>query len=148
MRQVSHLSLELAVAGALGIFSTLAAFSSTPKTHMHFVGVYQSDPVPVGKSGPSITLSLGEDGTATITQDTGNAETTSFGSWDENGGQVTVTFNSQAGKPTEPAMVFQANHNGLQAVTWNHALWEKVTPPLAKRSSGNWHSKRHWWSAS
>jgi hypothetical protein len=145
MRHVSHLLLQLTRAGTLGIFFTLAAFADTPKTHSHFAGIYQSDPVPAGKSGPSLSLSLGEDGTATVTQDSGKLETTMFGHWVESGSQVIVTFDAQAGKAAEPTMTFQASHNGLQAVTWNHERWGKVTPPLAKKSSGNWHHKRHWW---
>lgn len=145
MKHLRHLSLQWRIAGTLWIFFTLAAFSDTPKTHSHFAGLYQSDPVPAGKSGPSISLSLGEDGTATVTQDSGKVETTSFGHWVDSGGQVVVTFDAQAGKRPEPPMTFQPGHDGLQAVTWNHEQWGKVTPPLAKKYSGNWHHKRHWW---
>jgi hypothetical protein len=30
-------------------------------------------------------------------------------------------------------MVFQPAHDGLQAVTWNHATWGKVDPPSMKK---------------
>ena len=44
-----------------------------------------------------------------------------------------VTFDAVEGKPVEPPMVFQPAHDGLQAVTWNHASWGKVDPPPMKK---------------
>jgi hypothetical protein len=39
------------------------------------------------------------------------------------------------GRPAEAPMVFQPAHDGLQAVTWNHASWRKVSPPPMKKGS-------------
>ena len=80
-----------------------------------------------------MNLSLGKDGTATVTEDTGNGATTLFGHWVDSGSQVTVTFDAVEGKPVEPPMVFQPAHDGLQAVTWNHASWGKLDPPPMKK---------------
>ena len=54
-----------------------------------------------------MNLSLGKDGTATVTEDPGNGATTLFGHWVDSGSQVTVTFDAVEGKPVEPPMVFQ-----------------------------------------
>jgi hypothetical protein len=105
-----------------------AAFSDNTNTHSRFAGVYLSRFAP-----PSMNLSLGKDGTATVTEDTGNGATTLFGHWVDSGSQVTVTFDAVEGKPVEPPMVFQPAHDGLQAVTWNHASWGKVDPPPMKK---------------
>jgi hypothetical protein len=98
--------------------------------HSKFTGVYLSR-----EAGPSMNLSLGADGSATVTEDSGTGATTLFGHWVDNGGQVAVTFDASAGGPVEPPMVFQPAHDGLQAVTWNHASWGKVTPPPMKKGS-------------
>jgi hypothetical protein len=80
-----------------------------------------------------MNLSLGADGSATITEDPGNGAITLFGHWVDSGGQVAVNFDAEGDKPVEPTMVFQSAHDGLQAVTWNHALWGKVDPPVMKK---------------
>jgi hypothetical protein len=80
-----------------------------------------------------MNLSLGADGSATVTEDAGNGAATLFGHWVDTGGQVAVTFDALDGKPAEAPMVFQPAHDGLQAVTWNHASWGKVTPPPMKK---------------
>ncbi len=80
-----------------------------------------------------MNVSLGRDGSATVTEDPGNGERTLFGHWVDASGQVTVTFDAMEGKPAEPPMVFEAAHDGLQAVTWNHASWGKVAPPPMKK---------------
>jgi hypothetical protein len=82
---------------------------------------------------PSISLSLGKDGTATVTEDAGVGASTLFGHWVDSGSQVTVTFDVPDGQRAEPSMVFQPAHDGLQAVTWNHASWGKVEPPPMKK---------------
>ena len=58
---------------------------------------------------------------------------TLIGHWGDWSGQVTVTFDGMHGGRAEPAMVFQPAHDGLQAVTWNHASWGKVAPPPMKK---------------
>ncbi len=80
-----------------------------------------------------MNLSLGRDGTATVTEDPGNGSTTLFGHWVDSGSEVTVTFDAVEGKPVEPPMIFQPAHDGLQAVTWNHASWGKGNPPPMKK---------------
>ena len=80
-----------------------------------------------------MNLSLGSDGTATVTEDPGGGATTLFGHWIDSGGQVTVNFDAVAGAPVEPAMVFQPARDGLQAVTWNRTSWGKVDPPPMKK---------------
>ena len=82
-----------------------------------------------------MNLSLGADGTATVTEDPGNGTTTLFGHWVDSGSQVKVTFDAVEGKPVEPPMVFQPGHDGLQAVTWNHATWGNTNPPPMKNRS-------------
>jgi hypothetical protein len=82
-----------------------------------------------------MNLSLGADGTATVTEDPGNGTTTLFGHWVDSGSQVKVTFDAGEGKPVEPPMVFQPGHDGLQAVTWNHATWGNTNPPPMKNRS-------------
>ena len=59
-----------------------------------------------------MNLSLGADGTATVTEDPGNGTTTLFGHWVDSGSQVKVTFDAVEGKPVEPPMVFQPGHDG------------------------------------
>ena len=49
--------------------------------------------------------------------------------------KVKVTFDAVGGKPVEPPMIFQAGHDGLQAVTWNHATWGNKNPPPMKNRS-------------
>lgn len=73
-------------------------------------------------------LSLGPDGTATVTEDPGGAPTTLFGHWVDTGNQVKVSFDA-----TEPPMVFAPGHGGLQAITWNHATWGGINPPPMKQ---------------
>lgn len=123
--------------------SPLPAFPGAANSK--YVGVYQSEPPsPDKSSGPSMGLSLGKDGTATFTEDYGKGSQTMFGHWVDSGSQVKVTFDAVEGKPPAPPMIFQPSHNGLQAVTWDHAAWGKVNPPLMKRASSNWHNKgRH-----
>jgi hypothetical protein len=89
-----------------------------------------------------MSLSLGTDGTATVTQDSGNGSTSYFGHWSDSGSQIVVTFDAEGGKPAEPPMTFAPGHDGLQAVTWDHAAWGKLTPPLMKKGSGDWHKTR------
>ena len=107
-----------------------SALADNTTAHSKFTGVYLSH-----EAGPSMNLSLGADGSATVTEDAGNGAATLFGHWVDTGGQVAVTFDALDGKPAEAPMVFQPAHDGLQAVTWNHASWGKVTPPPMKKGS-------------
>src|ERR1700677_274867 len=115
--------LHLPWACAIVWLSAQAALDDNTTAHSKFAGVYLSR-----NAGLSMNLSLGKDGTATVTEDPGNGATTLFGHWVDTGSQVTVTFDAVEGKPVEPPMVFQPAHDGLQAVTWNHASWGKGNP--------------------
>jgi len=118
-----HLPLACAI-----VWSSQAALANNTTVHSRFAGVYLSR-----FAAPSMNLSLGRDGTATVTEDPGNGATTLFGHWVDSGSQVTVTFDAVEGKPVEPPMVFEPGHDGLQAVTWNHAAWGKAEPPPMKK---------------
>jgi hypothetical protein len=99
-----------------------------------FVGVYMSRTHDGGKDGSFMNLSLGPDGSATVTEDPGTGTTvTLFGHWTDSGNGVTVSFDAQEGKPAEPVMAFASAHDGLQAVSWNHATWGKENPPPMKK---------------
>src|ERR1700678_2132275 len=128
MRPFRVLLLHLSLARGFVWPSSEAALADNTTTHSRFAGVYLSR-----FAVPSMNLSLGKDGTATVTEDPGNGATTLFGHWVDTGSQVTVTFDAVEGKPVEPPMVFQPAHDGLQAVTWNHASWGKVDPPPMKK---------------
>ena len=91
----------------------------------------------------SMNLSLGPDGSATVTEDPGTGTKTLFGHWVDTGSQVMVTFDAEEGKPAEPAMAFQPGHDGLQAVTWDRALWGKGNPPPMKK--GGYKVKQTYW---
>jgi hypothetical protein len=82
-----------------------------------------------------MNVSLGLDGTATVTEDAGNGIVTHFGHWAEDHNQVKVSFAPEGGKPAEPPMTLQAEHDGLRPITWNHATWGKTTPPVVKSRS-------------
>ncbi len=116
--------------GSALLWSSLpAALADSSTEHSRFKGVYLSHNV-----GTSMNLSLGADGTATVTEspDGGEARTL-FGHWADLGGQVKVTFDAVADAPAEPPMVFQPAHDGLQAVSWNRAAWGNASPPPMKK---------------
>jgi hypothetical protein len=144
MRTTKHSYLHVVLASAAVVVLTLAAtplFAGVSK----YAGIYSSESpdsdAPTAPAGPAFSVSLGADGTATVTQDPGKGAVTAFGHWTDAGSQVTVQFDAVDGKPTDPPMVFSPSHDGLQAVTWNHALWGKTTPPVLKKEVSNWHNK-------
>jgi len=146
MRNTKHFHLHFVLAGAAVFMALVAApvFASVSK----YAGTYSSEapdsPDPSSPAGPAFSVSLGPDGTATVTQDMGKGAVTSFGHWTDAGSQITVKFDEADGKPVDPPMVFQPSHDGLQAVTWNHTLWGKTTPPALKKEESNWHTnKKH-----
>jgi hypothetical protein len=114
------------------LFFPLSALSDNTTMHSRFAGVYLSH-FRDGLKTSFMNLSLGQDGTATVTEDPGDGTLTFFGHWSESGNQVMVTFDSADGKPPEQPMAFQPAHDGLQAVTWNHAVWGKDNPPPMKK---------------
>jgi hypothetical protein len=127
MRASRLLLVHFSLASVIVWFSQ-ATLADNTTAHSRFAGVYLSH-----FRGPSMNLSLGRDGTATVTEDPGNGSTTLFGHWVDSGSQVTVTFDAVEGRPLESPMVFAPAHEGLQAVTWNHAAWGKVDPPPMKK---------------
>lgn len=143
MRTTKHSYLPIVLASAALVLTLVATplFAGVSK----FAGIYSSESpdsdAPTAPAGPAFSVSLGADGTATVTQDPGKGAVTAFGHWTDAGSQVTVQFDAVDGKPTDPPMVFSPSHDGLQAVTWNHALWGKVTPPVLKKEESNWHNK-------
>ena len=137
--------MHLALAGAAIVLALVAApaFASSK-----YAGIYSSEAPdssePTGPAGPAFSISLGPDGSATVTQDLGKGAITTFGHWSDAGSQITIKFDDVEGKPTDPPMVLQPSHDGLQAVTWNHTLWGKTTPPPLKKEESNWHAnKKH-----
>ncbi len=132
MRQADYLFLHLLLASAL-LLPALKVQAENTAIHSHFAGVYLSRPRNSSEVVPSMNLSLGKDGTATVTEDAGRGAMTLFGHWVDSGSQVTVTFDAVDGGSAEPAMVFAPARDGLQAVTWNHASWGKVEPPPMKK---------------
>ena len=118
---------------SLALLLPLAARAESSTVHSRFAGIYLSHMHSGAQVAPSISLSLGRDGTATVTEDAGLGASTLFGHWVDSGSQITVTFDAPEGQSPEPAMVFQPGHDGLQAVTWNHTSWGKVEPPPMKK---------------
>ena len=127
MRAFRLLLLHFPLACAV-MWSSQAGLADNTTAHSRFAGVYLSH-----FALPSMNLSLGRDGTATVTEDPGTGAKTLFGHWVDSGSQVTVTFDAVEGAPLESPMVFAPAHDGLQAVTWNHAAWGKVDPPPMKK---------------
>ena len=97
-------ALRVLVASATLLVSPLAALAGNVDVHPGFAGIYVAR---VAKTAPSMSVSLGADGTATVTEDPGTGSITSFGHWANEGNQIKVTFNAIAGEPTSPAMVFR-----------------------------------------
>jgi hypothetical protein len=127
---INRATVCILVAGAMLLSSPRAARSESAPTHSKFAGVYLSHG---NKTDPSMNVSLGEDGTATLVEDPGSGAITLFGHWVDSGGQVAVTFNAVEGEPAEPPMTLAPCPGGLQAVAWNHSKWGKVTPPPMKK---------------
>jgi hypothetical protein len=120
-------SVRILAAGALLLLSPLASFAGNTTNNRNLAGGYFAR---VAKTAPSMSVSLGEDGTATVTGDPGTGSTTSFGHWTSDGKQVKITFDAQEDQPAPPPMVFEAGHNQLKPVSWDHADGGKTTPPV------------------
>ncbi|HEV2273232.1 MAG TPA: hypothetical protein VGR96_03660 [Acidobacteriaceae bacterium] len=122
--------IGVSLACAALLLSPPAARPAEAPSHSKTPGVYISG---VSKEVPSMSVSLGNDGSATISQDAGSGAETFFGHWTESAGEITVKFDAVDGKAPEPAMVFRLDHDKLQPVTWDHAVWGKLTPPVMKK---------------
>jgi hypothetical protein len=119
--------------------AVLFAQTESAVAHSKFVGSYISS---MSNDATEMSVSLGADGTATVTEDFGKGPQTLFGHWTESGALAKVTFSSDNSGPAAPPMSFQLAHDGLEAVTWDHALWGKRTPPPMKKDSKV--KSRHW----
>jgi hypothetical protein len=141
MRNIQGFSRYLAAAVvAVWVLGAIPAFAFSSK----YAGTYSSEAPaatdPKAPPVPSFSVSLGKDGSATVTQDPGKGATTTFGHWTESGSQITINFDAVDEHPADAPMVFQPAHDGLQAVTWNHGLWGNKTPPAMKKEDSNWHT--------
>ena len=86
----------------------------------------------------TMTLDLGKDGTATLTQSpTGANEITSFAHWTIQGDTVKLTFDPVDKQATPAPMTFQVDHKTLKPVTYDHSLWKALPPPPLKRQKQN-----------
>jgi hypothetical protein len=82
----------------------------------------------------TMTLSLGDDGTATLTQSPDAVhEITSFAHWTIQGDMIRLNFDPVDKQPTPPPMTFRREHKTLTPVVWNHNLWHTAPPPRMKR---------------
>lgn len=86
----------------------------------------------------TITLSLGRDGSATLTESPDAvSETTRFGHWSYAAGLITVRLDgAPAGAtqgPTPATESFSVNHHELTPVAWDHQLWKTLPPPKMQR---------------
>ncbi len=119
-------AIRVLLAGAVLSLSPLAAFAADAHIHASFAGIYVTR---LPKTAPSMSVSLGEDGSATVTQDPGEGSSTYFGKWADDGRQIKVTFNAVAGEPQPTPMVFEVQHSKLQPVSWDHEAWGNKQPP-------------------
>ena len=141
-----RLAKKLIVAAASAALVVASAAPSAFAFASKLAGIYSSEAPDTtdaaGPAGPAFSVSLGPDGTATVTQDIGKGAVTTFGHWTDTGSQVTIKFDEVQGKATDAPMVFQPSHDGLQVVTWNHNFWGATTPPALKKEESNWHTSR------
>jgi hypothetical protein len=118
-------ALRVVVAGAL-LSMMPAAFAAGAVNNHSIAGMYLTR---LPKTEPTMSVSLGADGTATVTQDAGQGSSTYFGKWSDEGRQVKVTFDALEGEQQPAPMVFEVLHDKLQPVTWDRGVWGKLQPP-------------------
>jgi hypothetical protein len=121
----SSFALRAILAGALLSLSPLAALAAG-SNNQSYAGMYVTR---LPKNAPTMSVSLGPDGSATVTQDPGQGSTTYFGKWSEQGNQIKVAFEASEGEPQPAPMVFEVSHSKLQPITWDHEAWGKLQPP-------------------
>ena len=119
-------ALRVLLAGVMVSISPVAALAADGHIHASFAGIYVTR---APKTAPTMSVSLGADGSATVTQDPGQGSSTWFGRWQDNGNQIKVTFNALEGEQPVAPMVFETAHNKLQPVSWNHEVWGNNPPP-------------------
>jgi hypothetical protein len=82
----------------------------------------------------TMTLALGKDGTATLSQSPdATSEITSFGRWTLQGDIIKLTFDPVDKQPTPAPVTFRYEHKGLTPVVYNHDLWRTLPPPPLQR---------------
>lgn len=118
--------LRVWLAGAMLSISPVAALAASTNVHPGFAGIYVTR---APKTAPSMSVSLGVDGSATVTQDPGQGSSTVFGRWQDDGHQIKVTFDAVEGEPVPAPMVFEPAHGKLQAISWDHQAWGAAQPP-------------------
>lgn len=134
-------ALRVVVASAV-LSAPMAALAGNLNTHPGLAGIYVAR---VDKKAPSMSVSLGADGTATVTGDPGTGSITGFGHWTGEGSQIKVTFEATEDEPATAPMVFDAGHNKLQAISWDHQVWGSVAPPTMTKG---YKVKYLFWTAS
>ncbi len=86
----------------------------------------------------TITLSLGKDGSATLTQSPeGTDEITSFAHWTHEGDTIKLTFDPLKDQPTPSPMTFRLEKKNLVPVLYNHDLWRTLPPPALHRAGSS-----------
>jgi hypothetical protein len=82
----------------------------------------------------TMTLSLGKDGSATLTESPDAvSETTRFAHWSYADGQITLRFDPLPNGTTPAPEVYSVNHHELTPVVWDHQLWKNLPPPKLER---------------
>jgi hypothetical protein len=99
-----------------------------------YTGTYKGETRTTRHQTLTLTLSLGDDGTATLTQSPDAvSEITSFGHWTHQGDMIELDFDPLDRQPAPPPMTFRRQHRTLIPVVWNHSLWRTIPPPSIKR---------------
>jgi hypothetical protein len=81
----------------------------------------------------TMTLDLGKDGTATLTQSPDStSEITSFAHWSLEGDVLKLTFDPVDKQATPTPITFRYDHKTLTPVVYNHDLWRTLPPPPLK----------------
>src|ERR1700722_9425438 len=114
MRNTKHFHLHFAAAIVVLALVATPVFGSV---FSKYAGIYSSEAPDTtdatGPAGPAFSVSLGPDGTATVTQDMGKGAITTFGHWTDAGGQIPIKFDAVGDNPADSPMVFQPSHDGL-----------------------------------
>jgi hypothetical protein len=81
----------------------------------------------------TMSLDLGKDGTATLTQSPDAiTEITSFAHWTLEGDILKLNFDPVEKQPTPTPITFRYEHKTLTPVVYNHDLWRTLPPPPLK----------------
>jgi hypothetical protein len=82
----------------------------------------------------TMTLALGKDGSATLSQSPDStSEITSFGHWTLEGDIIKITFDPIDKQPTPAPVTFRFDHKALTPIVYNHDLWRTLPPPPLRR---------------